>query len=363
VTAERRTPLFDEHVAAGARMVPFAGWSMPVQYKGIVAEHKAVREAAGLFDVSHMGEVELRGAAVREACALLFTNDIHRLEPGKARYTLIANETGGMVDDVIVYCLAEERFLVCVNAANAAKDVAWIQRHVGSLVEVDDRSDATALLALQGPRAAAILGRLDGRASGVGRFGVATLAPGGIELLAARTGYTGEDGFELFVAAGQAAELWRLLLREGEADGLVPAGLGARDTLRLEAALPLYGHELGEEVSPFEARVGWAVKLDRPQMIGYAALAAARDRGRRRRLVGLLPEGGIAREGAEVFAPGGGAAVGLVTSGSHAPSLGRAVALASVDEAFRGEAVEIELRGQRRAASVTALPFYVRQAP
>ncbi|MFT4572563.1 MAG: aminomethyltransferase [Hyphomicrobiaceae bacterium] len=371
---DRRTPLYDEHVAAGARMVPFAGWAMPVQYEGIVAEHKAVRNGVGIFDVSHMGEVELSGPGARDACARLFTNDSYKLEPGHGGYSLMANEHGGLVDDVIVYCLADDRFLVCVNASNTAKDVAWIRENAPDNATVTDTSDATALFAVHGPRSLALIARMDARADALPRYGVSTLNVAGVEVLAARTGYTGEHGFELFAPAAQAVTLWRALCEEGADDGLVPVGLGARDTLRLEAALPLYGHELGEDISPYDARVAWAVKLDRPEMLGFAALTVAKMRGPQKRLIGLLPQGGIARETALVFAAGGKGgeggegAIGHVTSGSHAPTLGHAIALASVTCAAAEAAesadgsFEIEIRGKRRAAAMTGLPFYVRQS-
>lgn len=365
----RQTPLYDEHVAAGARMVDFAGWAMPVQYQSILAEHRAVRTAAGMFDVSHMGEFEIVGPAAEALCAKLFTNDARVLVPGKAQYSLIANEEGGVVDDIIVYRLGAERFLVCVNASNAAKDLAWILLRPMDGATVIDRSDDTALIAIQGPGAAAILEKLAPGVSAIARFGCAERQVAGVDMIVARTGYSGEDGFELFCPAASAVALWRKLLETG-GDGLVRCGLGARDTLRVEAALPLYGHELGAEISPYEVRVGWAVKLNRPDMVGYSALQRASRGGVDRRLVGLLVDGGIAREGAEVFAAGGTEAVGHVTSGTHSPTLGRPVAMALVtkeaaaaaEAAGTGAALEIELRGKRRAAAVTSLPFCVKRS-
>ncbi len=364
----RRTPLYDEHVAAGARMVEFAGWQMPVQYKSIVAEHHAVRGAAGLFDVSHMGEVELSGPGAEAACARLFTNDVRTLAVGSAQYSLIANPCGGLIDDIIVYRIGADRFWVCVNASNAAADLAWIREHEDGSCRIDDHSDATGLIAIQGPQAASILATLAPAAASLPRFAVARLQVAGVEALVARTGYTGEDGFELFVDADATGNVWRVLLDSGRDRGLIACGLGARDTLRLEAALPLYGHELGPETSPFEARVGWAVKLNRPDMVGYEALSAAAAGAVRRRLVGFFVEGGIAREGAPVFA--GGSAqigeavrqVGNVTSGSHSPTLGRAVAMAIIERDAGEGPFEIEVRGKRRSAVVTNLPFYVKRA-
>jgi aminomethyltransferase len=356
----KRTPLHAEHLAAGARMVDFAGWEMPVQYRSIVEEHRAVRDGAGLFDVSHMGEVELSGPGAEQACARLFTNDARVLEPGQAQYTLIANEQGGVVDDVIVYRLEASRFLVCVNAANTDKDVAWIERHGRGLCTIEDASARYALIAIQGPAAASIMGGLAPAAAGLARFrcgrvAVAT-ADAEVEAFAARTGYTGEDGFELFVEPGRAVGVWRALC----AAGAVPAGLGARDTLRLEAGLPLYGHELGDDVSPYEVGLGWAVKLNRADMVGHDALERAKREGVPRRLIGLEVDGGIARAGCVVLASG--REIGNVTSGSHCPTMGKPLALALVG---RGESLDdlaVRIRGKLRGARVTAVPFYVRHA-
>lgn len=362
----RCTPLYDEHVAAGARIVPFAGWSMPVQYSSILAEHNAVRTAAGLFDVSHMGEVEISGPAAEQACSELFTNHVAQLEPGRACYALLVDDDGEVLDDVIVYRLEAERFLVCVNASNQAKDFQWMHSKGCPGASIVDHSDKTALIAMQGPAAAAIAASLAPSLAALERFAVTPVefpALGGLRVLAARTGYTGEDGFEFFVAAESAVALWRGLLEAGADQGLIPIGLGARDTLRLEAALPLYGHELGEGISPFEVRVGWAVKLDRPEMHGYAALTAAKAAGPARRLLGLLPEGGIAREGAPVFEQGKDEAVGFVTSGTHSPTLGQPIAMALVAAQSVASPLEVEIRKKRRPVVVTSLPFYVRQAP
>ena len=364
-SAPRRTPLYDEHVAAGARIVDFAGWAMPVQYQSILAEHQAVRTGAGLFDVSHMGEFEITGPGAEALCRTLFTNDVRRIEPSKAQYSMIANEDGGVVDDVIVYCLGAERFLVCVNASNAAKDLAWILARPVAGASVTDRSEETALIALQGPKAAALLETIAPGVSTIGRFGCAEMRVGGVDALVARTGYTGEDGFEMFCPSSAAPELWRELLAcEDGGSRAIPCGLGARDTLRVEAALPLYGHELGPDISPFEVGLGWAVRCNRPEMVGFAALDRARNGATTKRLAGLLVSGGIAREGAAVFRTGSAVEVGRVTSGTHSPTLGRAVALALVArEELEGgaDSFEIEVRGKRRAASVTRLPFCVKR--
>ncbi len=351
----KRTPLYEDHLAAGGKMVDFAGWQLPVQYHSIVAEHRAVRESAGLFDVSHMGELQLSGTDALACIRELFANDASLLRPGRAQYSLIPNESGGVVDDIIVYCLAPDRFLVCVNAANAEKDLAWIRSRVHGDCYVEDLSAATALLALQGPAAAGVLGQLAPDCASIERFACRRMPIAGVQAWVARTGYTGEDGFELFVAADQACALWRALLEAG-GGRVQPAGLGARDTLRLEAALPLYGHELEEDVSPYEAGLDWVVKLNRPQLTGYAALRRARDDGAGRRLVGLEIDQGIARAGFPVVASGG--KIGIVTSGSYGPWLRRAIALALVACDSDDTDVAVEVRGKQRSARIVDLPFY-----
>ncbi len=364
----RRTPLHDLHVAAGARMVEFAGWRMPVQYTSIVDEHLTVRSKAGLFDVSHMGEVLLTGPGAESCCARLFANDARRLRVGRAQYSLICNDAGGVVDDIIVYRLEPETFLACVNASNAERDIAWIRERAQGECAIEDACDRYGLLALQGPAAVAVVEALApdvaAAVTSLPRVGGARTQMAGNEVIVARTGYTGEDGFEMFVAADAAAALWEAILAAGAAHGLVPVGLGARDTLRLEAALPLYGHELDADTSPFEAGLDWVVKLDRPDMIGFAALQAAHDGGARRQLIGLEVSSGIARDGCQVLASG--TSIGKVTSGSYSPCRESGVALAMVDrEALMGggeEAVElaVEIRGKRKAAQRIELPFYER---
>jgi aminomethyltransferase len=360
----KRTPLYDEHVAAGARMVDFAGWQMPVQYDSIVAEHLGVRASAGLFDVSHMGEIFFSGAGAEQVCARLFTNDARALAPGRAQYSLIANEQGGVVDDVIVYRLDVDRFLVCVNASNIDKDREWILSHAGEDCTIADQSDQFALIAVQGPEAAGILAILNSQAPALGRFSCAQLELSSgsqrARALVARTGYTGEDGFELFVATEAAVPVWRMLSAAGKPRGLAPVGLGARDTLRLEAALPLYGHELADDISPYEAGLGWTVKLGRPNMVGYGALLAANERGAKRRLVGLRIEGGIARAQCPVISCG--KRIGGVTSGSHCPTIGSAVALALIDREASTSDLSVEIRGKLRRATLADTPFYKRDA-
>jgi aminomethyltransferase len=341
--------------------VDFAGWEMPVQYAGILAEHRAVRERAGLFDVSHMGEIEVRGPGALAACQWLTTNDLTRIDDGAAQYTLLCQPDGGVVDDVIVYRLAGDRFLFCVNASNRAADFAWMREHSPG-VDLIDRSDELAQLALQGPRATEILARLTRLPlAEVRSFRFVSGAVGGSDALVARTGYTGEDGWELYVPAAGARALWDDLLAAGSPDGLEPAGLGARDTLRLESALPLYGHELDRTTTPLEAGLDRFVVLDGEDFLGRSALLTQRASGPTRRLVGLsLLEPGIAREGHVVQRDG--VRVGRVTSGTRSPTLGRSIALAFVTPECTavGTAMTVEIRGRAVAATVVPLPFYRR---
>jgi aminomethyltransferase len=360
----RRTPLHDEHRAAGARFTEFGGWEMPVQYTGILAEHALVRTSAGLFDVSHMGEIEVRGAQALALCQRIATNDAARLAVGQAQYTLWCDEGGGTIDDTILYRLGDERYMFCVNAGNAEACRDWIleqQRHVPG-AEVVDVSADLALLALQGPRAADAMVRLGAPdVVALPRFGCARATVAGVDVVAARTGYTGEDGFELFTPQGAAVRLWRAILGVASDDlPLGPIGLGARDTLRLEAALPLYGHELARDVSPLEAGLGWAVKLDKP-FVGRDALVAQKQRGVPRQLIGLeLREPGIARADYPVQADG--KLVGRCTSGTKSPTLGTAIALALVARQSLDAPLTVEIRGRAVAAERVRLPFYRRPA-
>ena len=347
-------------------MVPFAGWSMPLQYTGIVAEHRTVRSAAGLFDVSHMGELDVSGRGAAAAIARLACIDVERVAVGQARYTLLLDEAGGVIDDVIVYRLAAERYRVVVNAANVEAVVAHARAVVAGSggVELRDCSAETALLALQGPRAAAILQRVSGpEAAAIGSYRCAPAQVAGSDALVARTGYTGEDGFELFVAAARAQQVWHELLAAGAAAGLQPAGLGARDTLRLEAALPLYGHELSRAVSPLEAGLGRFVARG-DAYIGAAAIARQRAAGVPRRLVHLLLSGRvIARQGFPI-ASAAGEPAGTVTSGSYGPWLERSLAMGLVarEHATVGGELAVMVRGRAIAATVVKRPFYRRSA-
>ena len=352
----RRTPLFEEHKALGARIVPFAGWEMPVQYEGIKAEHEAVRTRAGLFDVSHMGEVAFRGPQAEQAVQRLVTRDVSRLAPGQAGYAAVCLPGGGTVDDVLVYRTPED-FFVVVNAANREGDLAHFVEHTRDLdVRVVDESDDWALLALQGPEAVGILQGFTGtNLSGIGYYRYEIGEVAGCRAMISRTGYTGEDGFELYVRPDDAPEVWKGLVGAGA----VPVGLGARDTLRLEAGMCLYGNELDRETTPLEAGIGFAVHLDKPvDFLGQGALRREKEEGLEKKLVGFEVEGrGIARHGHEVRA--GGEPVGVVTSGTHSPTLGRAIGLALVRPGVE-DAFEIVIRDKAVAARAVGLPFYKR---
>jgi aminomethyltransferase len=361
----RRTPLHDLHVAAGARMVDFAGWRMPVQYTGVLDEHKAVRTRAGLFDVSHMGEVRVRGARAEAYLQHVTCNDVSRLEPGRAQYTGLMTPEGTFVDDMLIYRLAAEEFLVVINAANRTKDVAWLERHAAAFdVELRDESDDWALLALQGPAAQSILAPLAPHADlpDVRYYAFTRTDVCGADVLLSRTGYTGEDGFELYAPADAAATLWTAIVEGGRRDGLVAAGLGARDTLRLEARLVLYGQDIDETTTPWEAGVGFIVKLAKGEFLGRDVLVRQKERGVRRKLVGFeLRDRGIARHGHDIV--DGTGAIGRVTSGAFAPWLGKSIGLGYVpaERAAVGTELRVDIRGRDAAAVVVPTPFYQRK--
>ncbi len=358
MTHLRRTPLHAVHQRLGARLVDFAGFEMPVQYDSILAEHAAVREAAGVFDVSHMGQIELSGAEAGVATGRLLTRPVADLAVGRVRYALLCNETGGVVDDVTVYRTAEDRVFLCVNAANIAKDEAWIRAHVDANVEIRNTSDDTGLVALQGPRSVEVLARLGAEsATALKRFRYDRLEVGGVPVGISRTGYTGADGFELYCDAEHAEALFESLLAEGESLGVKPAGLGARDTLRLEAALPLYGHELDDETSPLEAGLGRFVDPDH-DFIGATAIRERAAAGAQRALAGFaLEDRGIARDGHTVVSDG--EEVGRVTSGAPSPTLGKSIGLAYVPPGLAavGTRWSVRVRSRELAAQVVETPF------
>lgn len=321
-TEGRRTPLYERHLALGARMIPFAGWIMPVQYSGIINEHTSVRTRAGLFDLGHMGQLDVRGPDAVAFLQHVTTNDVSALEPGKAQYSLLPNERGGVVDDIIVYRRpAGDGYMVVVNAANHAKDVAWLEQHRAARSDLDvdirDISDQTGMIAIQGPEAQAITQRLTSiDLTTIGDFSWAEGDIAQVPAMIARTGYTGEDGFEIYTAIEEIGRVWDALMEAGKDNGLVPAGLGARDTLRLEARMPLYGQELADDICPLEAGLGWAVKLEKGDFIGRDAIAAMKAAGPPRKLVGfrLTERSGAPRTHYPVQVDG--REVGHVTSGA-----------------------------------------------
>ena len=362
-----RTVLYEEHRRLGAMLIDFHGWEMPVRYTSIPEEHQQVREHAGLFDLCHMGRLSIRGPESEDWLQGLITNDTSGMESGDARYTLFCREDGTIIDDAIVYKLADH-FLLVVNASNTGRIIEWMNSHqAGRNAELEDRTRSDAMIAIQGPEALAcsipLLQAPQTPWDDLGYYQITSAEFESEPVLVARTGYTGEDGFELFVENTCAVSLWRALLETGkEACGkdFGPAGLGARDTLRLEAALPLYGHELADDIDPYQAGLGWTVRLDRPEMVGFEALEGIVARGPRRERLGLEISGGIARQGCEVVADG--KVVGVVTSGTHGPSLGRAIALALVDRESVGGELGVVVRNKTLAVKVTDLPFYVTDA-
>ena len=357
-----RTPLYDIHVRSGARMVEFAGWDMPVQYGGILEEHEAVRTRVGLFDVSHMGEVVFRGPRALETLNGLFTNDLSKVADGQAQYGCLCRESGGVVDDVVIYRRSAQDLFICVNAANRSKDHQWLRDGAGGRADVKNESDDWAQLALQGPKAQAVLARLTRTdLAGVKTFRFTEGEVAGVRCMVARTGYTGEDGFELFCPPQQAAKLWEALIEAGAPEGIAPCGLGARDSLRLEVAYRLYGSDMDDTTTPLEAGLAWVVKLDKGDFVGKAALLAQKQTGLPRKLVGFtLTDPGIARHGYDVLADG--KKVGTVTSGTRSPTLRVSVGLAYVPPALaaEGSAFAVDIRGRAAAARAVKTPFYTR---
>jgi aminomethyltransferase len=365
VTELQRTPLHDLHGELGARLVPFAGYEMPVQYTSIIDEHRTVRSAVGLFDLSHMGEIDIGGEEPVAFLRHALVSDPGALEVGQAQYSMACQVDGGIIDDLIVYRRADDRYLVVCNASNRT---AVLEQLTGLLARgdfgatIDDRSDRTALIAPQGPNAAALLGELtDLDLSAIGNYRSAKGSVAGIDCLVARTGYTGEDGFELFCDARRARALWDAVASAGERHGVRPCGLGARDTLRLEAGMPLYGNELGRDTNPFEVNLGRVVKLDKGDFVGRAALQAIQQSGPARKLIGLqMIDNAIPRAGYDVLVDGD--PVGRVTSGTLSPTLGTkiAMALVSAEVAGAGAAFEVVVRERPYRAEQVKLPFYRR---
>ena len=365
----KRTPLYERHVRLGARMIPFAGWIMPVQYGGILQEHRAVRTAAGLFDLGHMGQVEVSGPDALPYLQAVTSNDVSALGPGQAQYSLLPNERGGVVDDIIVYRRPTgDDYMVVINAANHDKDVGWLRRQRATRpdldVSIEDISDRTGMVAIQGPRALGIVQRVADRdLSEIEYFSWVPGAVAGVPAMIARTGYTGEDGFELYTDAARIGEVWDALLAKGAADGLVPVGLGARDTLRLEARMPLYGNELADDINPLEAGLGWVVALDKGPFVGRDAIAAMKAAGAPRRTVGfkLTERSGAPRSHYPVMVDG--QEVGYVTSGAMSPTLGENIGLALIERgaAGVGKPLAVVIRGKPVRAVQVKVPFYKRE--
>jgi aminomethyltransferase len=351
----KKTPLHARHIASGARMVEFGGWDMPVEYAGITQEHLAVRNAAGVFDVSHMGELEIAGKDALAAVQTIFCNDASKLQPGDAQYSAILTDQGTFVDDVLVYRLRSDHFLVVVNAANVVKDYTWIAERLAAFGDavVMDASSRYALLAVQGPAAAGIVQPLTGvELASLKYYSFAHGEIANVRGTVSRTGYTGEDGFEIFVPPQQADRVWQAILASGEPAGLIPCGLGARDTLRLEAGMRLYGNDIDETTTVFEAGLGWILA---------GARRSQMPAGLTRRLIGFeLTDPGIARHGYDVYVDG--PTVGKVTSGTQTPTIKKSIGMAylPIAKTAEGSEFEVDIRGRRAKARVVKLPFYKR---
>jgi len=358
---DKKTPLYDCHVACGGKIVSFAGYLLPVQYSGIIEEHMAVRCKAGLFDVSHMGEVMISGTDALMNINRLFTNDFTNMTDGRVRYSPMCNEEGGIVDDLIVYRMAAEKYLVVVNASNREKDVNWMKSHLVGDVKLEDISDSVAQIALQGPGSKDILQRLTAEENIPPKYYTffENRDVAGVKCLVSQTGYTGEHGYELYCSPDDAVQLWNALLEAGSTEGLLPCGLGSRDTLRLEAAMPLYGHEMTDDITPLETGLNFAIKMAKEDFIGKAAIEKKGEPKIAR--VGLKATGrGIMREHNEVYI--GNEKIGETTSGTHCPYLKGAYAMAIVNKenSAMGTQVEVDVRGRRVSAEIVPLPFYKR---
>ncbi|NMB96364.1 MAG: glycine cleavage system aminomethyltransferase GcvT [Clostridiaceae bacterium] len=360
----KKTPLYEKHIELGGKIVEFSGWSLPVQYKSILEEHEKVRNCAGLFDVSHMGEILVEGTNAEEFLQHLLTNDIAGMKEGKVRYSPVCYPDGGTVDDILVYKFSSSRYLLVVNASNTEKDYLWMLDNSTGNVSIKKVSENYALLALQGPKAIAILKKLT-------TYPLENMKPfsfeekvdiSGIKALVSRTGYTGEDGFEIYVVPEHAVTLWNRLLEAGEEEKLVPAGLGARDTLRLEAGMPLYGHEISKEITPVEAALSKFVKFEKKDFIGKKALLSKANSPSRRTLIGFeMIERGIPRNNYEVAS--GDRKIGFVTSGSFSPTLKKNIGMALVSNEYAniGNEIDIVIRNKAAKAKIIQLPFYTRK--
>lgn len=356
----KKTPLYEAHLQLGARMVPFAGWEMPVQYRGIVEEHLAVREKAGLFDVSHMGEIRVKGPRALEFLQFMTPNDVSRLKIGQSHYSMILNEDGGIKDDLIIGCLRDDEYFLVVNASNAQKDFLWLKEHEIPGVEVLDESPLWGEVALQGPLSQDILQKLVSLdLNFLFYFHLTEGSIGEIPVIISRTGYTGEDGFEILSPWEETPKLWDLLMEAGKDLPLEPCGLGARNTLRLEMKMALHGNDIDETTNPYEAGLGWVVKLQKGDFIGREALLRVKERGPRRKLVGFeLLEPGVPREHYRVFIDG--EESGIVTSGAFSPSLKKGIGLAYVPVGFEkpGTRIDVQIREKMVSAQIVETPFW-----
>ncbi|HWR50957.1 MAG TPA: glycine cleavage system aminomethyltransferase GcvT [Bryobacteraceae bacterium] len=361
-SALKRTPLYDVHRRSGARLIDFGGWEMPVQYSGILDEHHAVRRAAGVFDVSHMGEIDIRGPEALQLTDWITTNAAARLKTGQIHYSGLLYEHGGFVDDILVHKVADDHYFLCVNASNQEKDFEYIRSHNRFDAEVELSSEKYAQIAIQGPKALATVQKLTkADLAGIKYYWFTDGEVSGVPARIARTGYTGEDGVELYVAPSEAVRIWDEMMQAGQEFGIKPCGLGARNTLRLEAKMALYGHEIGPSITPFEADLGWIVKMDKGDFLGKASLGKQVKGGLKRKVVGFEMCGrGIARDGYEVFLEKQPA--GFVTSGGPSPTLNKNIGLCylPVERAIAGEAIQIQIRGQFADAVTVPTPFYKR---
>ncbi|TQR18608.1 glycine cleavage system aminomethyltransferase GcvT [Psychrobacillus soli] len=361
----KRTPLFDDYATYGGKTIDFGGWELPVQFSSIKEEHEAVRTKAGLFDVSHMGEIIVTGSASEAFLQKTMTNDVSKLVNGQAQYTAMCYTDGGIVDDLLVYKVEDNHYLLVVNAGNIEKDFDWMKQFVTDGVELVNKSDAYGLLALQGPLAQEILQKLTSKnLDEIGFFRFENnVEVAGKTVLISRTGYTGEDGFEIYAASNDVRDLWSHILEVGKEDGLLPCGLGARDTLRFEACLPLYGQELSKDISPLEAGLGFVVKLKKEQDFnGKTVLASQKENGVPRKSIGIeMIDKGIPRTGYPVYA--GEKQIGFVTTGTQSPTLKKNIGLVLIDATFAeiGKELEVEIRNKRLKAVTVATPFYKRE--
>lgn len=361
-----RTPLFEVYKKYGAKTIDFGGWDLPVQFSSIKAEHEAVRTKAGLFDVSHMGEIEIKGPDSLPFLQKMMTNDVSKLTIGEAQYTAMCDESGGTIDDLLIYMLEKDHYLLVVNASNTNKDDQWLRDHVEGDVQLENVSSQYALLAVQGPAAEQILQKL-AQDTNLAQIRFFTFVNGvnlsGKKVLLSRTGYTGEDGFEIYCRPDDAIDLWEEILRAGEEEGIVPCGLGARDTLRFESGLVLYGQEISDAISPLEAGIGFAVKLGKDtEFFGKKALQKQKDQGIPRKLIGVeMIDRGIPRHGYPVWK--GEKQVGTITTGTQSPTFKKNIGLALIDaqEAKLGEELEIEIRNKRLKSQIIKTPFYKRK--